>query len=275
MPISFNFAAIVGPLVGGQLADLSTRFPGTYSHSWFLQRWPYAPPAIANGIIIFVALLLVFFGLEEGSADSASYQIVSAKSPDEEELHLMTDYDSHKSSTDLAEGRIRVEETKSNVPILPFRRIFTTNMLLALLAYSLQEAHVSSYNTLWAMFMSEPVGKPSDVDLPFRFSGGAGMPPDELAWSVSMVGIVGLFVLFVIYPRINQRLGTLEMWRIFLVGFPLAYFAVPYIAVVPSTVPPVEGKKGPAVWTLIFMLQFALVLISSCVIPSQLVLTNL
>lgn len=168
-----------------------------------------------------------------------------------------------------------VKERKSNHNFLPSRRIFTTRMLLALLAYTLQEAHIASYNTLWTMFLSEPVGNFDIIKLPFRFGGGAGMPPDELSWSVSIVGLVGLFVQFLIYPRINQRLGTLKMWRIFLLGFPLIYFTIPYIAVMPSTVPAIDGKQGPAVWTLIVVLQILFVLTSSCVVPSQLVLTNL
>lgn len=189
----------------------------------------------------------------------------------QEELHLMSQHSSQSS----VEVEDCVKERKSNHNFLPSSRIFTTHMLLALLAYTLQEAHIASYNTLWTMFLSEPVGNSDAIDLPFRFGGGAGMPPDELSWSVSIVGLAGLFVQFLIYPRINQRLGTLQMWRLFLLGFPLIYFTIPYIAVTPSTAPSVEGKQGLAVWTLIVVLQISFVLTSSCVIPSQLVLTNL
>lgn len=189
----------------------------------------------------------------------------------QEELHLMSEHSSHSS----VEVEDCMKERESNHNFLPSSRIFTTHMLLALLAYTLQEAHIASYNTLWTMFLSEPVGDANAINLPFRFGGGAGMLPDELSWSVSIVGLVGLFVQFFIYPRINQRLGTLRMWRLFLLGFPIIYFTIPYIAVTPSTVPSAEGKQGLAVWTLIVVLQISFVLTSSCVIPSQLVLTNL
>lgn len=66
-PISFNIAAALGPVLGGQLADLGGRFPDTYGHSQFLKDWPYAPPAIANGILMLISLTLVFFFLEEVS----------------------------------------------------------------------------------------------------------------------------------------------------------------------------------------------------------------
>lgn len=63
--MSFNIAAIIGPVLGGQLASLGTRFPETYSDNWFLNQWPYAPPALANGIVMLISLLLVFLLLEE------------------------------------------------------------------------------------------------------------------------------------------------------------------------------------------------------------------
>lgn len=69
-PISFNIAAALGPVLGGQLADLGSRFPDTYGNSQFLKKWPYAPPAIANGVLMLISLILVFFFLEEVSPRS-------------------------------------------------------------------------------------------------------------------------------------------------------------------------------------------------------------
>lgn len=69
-PISFNIAAAVGPVLGGQLADLGSRFPDTFGNSQFLKKWPYAPPAIANGVLMLISLILVFFFLEEVSPRS-------------------------------------------------------------------------------------------------------------------------------------------------------------------------------------------------------------
>lgn len=73
-PISFNIAAAVGPILGGQLADLGSRFPDTYGNSQFLKKWPYAPPAIANGILMLISLILVFFFLEEVSTHRCRFQ---------------------------------------------------------------------------------------------------------------------------------------------------------------------------------------------------------
>lgn len=63
--MSFNIAAIIGPVLGGQLGSLGTRFPEMYGDNWLLNQWPYAPPALANGVVMLVSLLLVFLLLEE------------------------------------------------------------------------------------------------------------------------------------------------------------------------------------------------------------------
>lgn len=60
-------AVIVSPVMAGQLADLAGRFPQKFGHVGFLKRYPFAPPVLLDGLILFIALLMVFFFLEEVS----------------------------------------------------------------------------------------------------------------------------------------------------------------------------------------------------------------
>lgn len=177
-----------------------------------------------------------------------------------------------KSSDD--EGKTDMEKPKPKpATILPLRRMFTLLFVLTLLSYSIQEIHITSYNTLWSIFLSDPIGNRSNRVLPFQFGGGAGMKPSELSLSVSLTGIVGLPFQLLAYPRVSQRLGVLKMWRIFLRGYPLLYFIVPFIAL--ASVPSSDGHHGVAVWVLIIIVQVFQVMISSFAIPAQLVLTNM
>lgn len=160
---------------------------------------------------------------------------------------------------------------------LATRHIFTWKMIVALITYSLQECHISSYNALWTSFLSDPVAISSQLKqmrLPFFFSGGAGLSSDEVAWSMSLVGFLGLPIQLFVYPKVNQKLGTVRMWRIFLVGFPLVYFTIPYIAAMPSTTPPPSGKHGVPFWSLVVLVQVLVVSCSTFVVPAQLYLTN-
>lgn len=169
-------------------------------------------------------------------------------------------------------GKAEMEKPKLT-RILPLRRMFTPLFVLTLLSYSIQEIHITSYNTLWSIFLSDPIGDRSGTVLPFRFGGGAGMKPSELSLSVSLTGIVGLPFQLLAYPRVSQRLGILKMWRIFLRGYPLLYLVVPFIAL--ASVPSTDGHHGVVVWVFIIVVQVFQVMISSFAIPAQLVLTNM
>lgn len=164
------------------------------------------------------------------------------------------------------------KEKPKPTAILPLRRMFTSLFILTLLSYSLQEMHITSYNTLWSIFLSDPIHSSNERVLPFHFGGGAGMKPSELSLSVSITGIVGLPVQLIAYPRVSQRLGTLKMWRTSLRGYPLLYFVVPFIAL--ASVPSKDGHHGVVVWVFIIIVQVFQVIISSFAIPAQLVLTN-
>ncbi|KAG7067966.1 major facilitator superfamily transporter, partial [Colletotrichum scovillei] len=298
LPISFNVAAMASPLMAGQLADLAGKYPDKFGNNAFLKAWPYAPPAILSGCIMLLAFFAVFLFLEEtleplkdrydpgvaftrrvryllfGTKISTATRAGHEDATDEEMSHMISEY-SDPSERDSEEQKSSMKAVKTTPMILPTRRMFTKNMCLTLVSYAIQEYHITTYNTLWTSFLSDPVDKEGKLKLPFFFSGGAGMKPDQIMWSLFIVGMMGLPTQLFIYPRISRRLGTLKMWRKFMLGMPLLYFILPYIAAMPSTTPPPAGKTGFVVWFLIILVQIMMVGTSTFVVPAQLVLTNL
>ena len=72
----FNIGVIIGPMLGGSLADPAKNFPHLFGPGsllggkdgvWWMQHWPYALPNVLSAIFIFTSLLAVFFGLDEVS----------------------------------------------------------------------------------------------------------------------------------------------------------------------------------------------------------------
>lgn len=169
------------------------------------------------------------------------------------------------------------EEKRKAPPMLPLRRMWTRNFILVLIASSVHDGHVAAYTSLWVNFLSDPVIKNGVGDaLPFRFSGGAGMAPSDIAWTLSVIGVLGLPMQFLVYPRVSQRLGALRTWRIFMRGFPLIYTLAPYIAIVGRLTPSVgEGQHGVAVWGLAIFVQLLMIACAVFVTPSQLMLVRL
>src|ERR1700733_13962729 len=100
----------------------------------------------------------------------------------------------------------------------------------------------SSFNNLWLLFLFTSRYNPSDPEnpprnLPFVFSGGLGMPPQTVGLATSIIGVIGMFIQFTIYPKVNSKLGTAKSYQYFLAGFPVAYVLAPFMSLVPSSTP--------------------------------------
>ena len=166
---------------------------------------------------------------------------------------------------------------------LPFRRIFVPNVLLTLLAHGLMSMHVGTFTNLWFIFLSTPRFDPQNPDppdhkaqqLPFAFTGGLGMPPETIGFAIGIIGVIGLCMQFGIYSRVVSRFGVLKTFRLgLLCTFPLVYFLVPYIAVVPSKSEPPHHTDGPMIWIIIICLLFLQVLGRTFVLPIGQILIN-
>ena len=92
---------------------------------------------------------------------------------------------------------------------------------------------------------------------------------------MSILGMLGIALQLFLYPRINARLGLLRAFRVFLYGFPLAYFITPYLVLLPSSPAPAPASGfllwlGIAVVLLVhttartFALPAAILLLNNC-----------
>ena len=63
--MTFNIGVIIGPILGGLMADPAGSYPSVFGNITWLKKYPYAPPNILSAVILFCAMLGVFFGLEE------------------------------------------------------------------------------------------------------------------------------------------------------------------------------------------------------------------
>ncbi|KAJ9141750.1 MFS general substrate transporter [Pleurostoma richardsiae] len=167
---------------------------------------------------------------------------------------------------------------------LPFRRIFTRNVSLTLVAQFLMAFHIGTFNSLWFIFLSTPVYDPSAPPPPgsltrhppFVFTGGMGLPPRSVGMAMAILGVLGIALQLLLYPTLSARLGTVRSWRIFLLCFPVAYFLVPYLALVPSSAssPPPGPKGGAAAWVAIAGVLFIQVIGRTFALPAQTILIN-
>lgn len=163
---------------------------------------------------------------------------------------------------------------------LPFRRIFTRNVCVTLLARFCLAFHVGTFNSLWFVFLSTPVYDPNKPSggpgrhLPFIFTGGLGLPPAKVGTAMAVLGFLGISLQLFVYPALSARLGTVRCLRMSLVCFPMAYFFAPYLSLVPSSTEPPGPKSGPAMWVAISGVLLCQVVGRTFASPNMAILVN-
>ncbi|KAN0102221.1 MFS general substrate transporter [Hyaloscypha variabilis] len=285
LPMTFNVGVIIGPILGGLLADPAGSYPKLFGNIAWLKKYPYAAPNIVSAFFLLCAILGIFFGLEE-TLDSIRHKEdlgtkIVRKVSQLFRPRRSSEY-SHEYSavpgtpTDLElSPKPRQKVTPRWKQKLPFRRIFTYNVISTLIAHSLMATHLGTFNNLWYVFLSTPVAPPSTPrKLPFVFTGGLGMPPRDVGFAMAVLGVIGICMQLFIYPRVNARLGTVKSWRIFLAAFPIAYILVPFLSIVPSRSPAPAEKDGIWVWISLCFVLFIQVTGRTFALPATTILVN-
>lgn len=290
--MTFNIGIIIGPVLGGILSDPAGSYPNLFGNIAFLKEYPYATPNIVSSIFLLCAALSIWLGLEEtlDTIVDTGHQDLGTRLG--EKLYAMIKGRSHgylALSTSEDEAELSNErDDAASPPIkrpsrrftqrLPFRRMFTKNVLFTLFAQFLMTFHVGTFNSIWFIFLSTPVADPANSDhptrLPFLFTGGLGLLPRYVGLAMSIIGVIGILMQVLLYPNVSARLGTIRSWRLFLVSFPIAYFLIPYLAVVPSSTPPPEPKTGILLWASFVIVLMIYVLGRTFALPAQVILIN-
>ncbi|KAF2993001.1 hypothetical protein E8E13_000050 [Curvularia kusanoi] len=313
LPMTFNIGVIIGPILGGILADPVGSYPSVFGPGSFIggkdgvywmQKWPYALPNIMSATFLLFSALSVIFFLEEtnelckdrpdpglrigrmirrylfrqNTAIEPGYSAIPG-----DEFGASNSLELQPTPTSAhAEISASSDETKKIVrQKLPFRRIFTRNLVITLLAHGLMAMHVGGFNSLWFIYLSTPRFDPSHPHPPgykphgfIHFTGGLALPPARIGVALAILGVIGISLQLFLYPKLSYKLGTAKSYRIFLALFPVAYTLAPFLSRVPSWSKPPAGVSGPYVWVAIVVVLFVQVLARTFALPCTTILVN-
>ncbi len=307
-----NVGVIVGPMLGGLTSDPAANFPGLFGGNRFLEKFPYSPPNLISAFFLAAAACAVFFGLEEVKCCKSRRETETNKEQTHEAyaqdkdlgvtcrrkicqiFHKMRGEKSSSSTdqsiTESLQGLMTEYSAHPSKPPkrvaprykskLPFRRIFTYNVLCTLVCHALMAGSMGTFNNVWYSFLSTPVYDPAKAPenyhphLPFIFTGGIGLPPRSVGFAMAILGSIGITLQLFLYPLINARLGTIRAWRIFLYMFPLVYLLVPFLSLITSTTPPPSQKTGIKIWAALSALLFVQVTGRTFASPATTILIN-
>ncbi|PYH79388.1 hypothetical protein BO82DRAFT_288882 [Aspergillus uvarum CBS 121591] len=295
LPMCFNIGVIIGPVLGGALADPLNSYPEFFGPGTFLggtdgvhwmRRWPYALPNLLSAIYIFASFWAVFLGLDETheiaryrddwgrklgriitkffSRRRSRYYRRLRTHPDNESIYIDGSVTSMSAPPSPIRSRARPRPKRPS-----FWQIWTPNVLLTLLVQFLLAFHTSAFNSMTFTFLPTPRAPEDSRKGFFRFSGGLGLPSSRVGMATAIIGIIGLPLQIFIYPRVQGYLGTLTSFRAFLPFSPLAYALMPFLLVLPRVPwmvwPAFTIVVGLQVISRTFALPAAVILVNNCV----------
>lgn len=316
LPMTFNIGVIVGPILGGLLADPVGSYPSIFGPDsllggkngvYWMIKWPYALPNLMSAIFLFASACAVILSLEEtdeilkqrpdyglrfgrwlgrklcGGGRSHDYNALPGDDSFAPE-RLSTDLELQPTPTSATSWTGQLSD-KPVLPIrrrkLPLRRIWTRNVIITLIAHGLLAMHVGTFNSLWYIYLSTPRFDPSHPDPlnhvqrgPIHFTGGLSLPPPRIGLALAILGVIGIALQLLLYPRLSHRLGTALSYRFSLLLFPFAYILAPYLSLIPSTTKAPHPVAGILVWAGITGILFIQVLARTFALPATTILVN-
>ncbi|KAI9794472.1 MAG: hypothetical protein M1833_000385 [Piccolia ochrophora] len=272
MPFIWCLGSIIGPALGGALADPCKSYPGLFQNGTIFGRFPYLLPnlicamILACGVVVGVLFLEETHegrrhrrdvGLEAGQwilrqiKRSAEVVDTGSKSHDanfEESLSLLED-EEQPPGYRTTEGSPRAPCSRSTSPdrkarpqleaairaCKPFamENAFSKQVLLNIGAYGILAYHTMTFDQLMPMMLSTPESDASP-SLPFKFIGGFAMPTKTIGLIMSVQGAYSMFAQLFLFPVVVRRFGSLTVFRTVAVLYPLLYLVVPYLVLLPE-----------------------------------------
>ncbi|KAH9825945.1 MFS general substrate transporter [Teratosphaeria destructans] len=335
LPAAFNFANMLGPMLSGALVDPTVNlahyfgpggtFGGSTGVAW-MEKYPYAAANLISTVLLFSEALLVTFFLEETLkgkepfrwetlnpirlAQGAYEHAIRARNRGYQLVHetqrqgLLSGQERSSVEMDrLATSGEKAGESRA-VQRLPFRRIWTSNVLWTLLSIAIFDFHMGAFNNLWILFLATPrefiagvsdaagqsvsqaAAAPKDEQLAirdleglvprgvFKFAQGLAFPPPTIGFAMAIIGFVGIALQFLLYPSANARWGQMRCFRASLFLFPAAYYLAPFIALLPSATSPPDPASGLYVWSGIGFVVLLQVAARTFALPASIMLLN-
>lgn len=287
LPICFNVGVIIGPLISGFLADPYHSLPGIFGPGsllggaegvQFLKHFPYALPNLFCSAVLAAAAVVVVLGLDETHPQLQHRQDPGRRLGKFLKRTMWRDrtseYSYHPTNNHVACNPLDVildetdEEPASANHKTPSKlsALLTKNVCLNMLQRFLQSLHVSAFNSIFFSLLPTPKSDNSDAHLPFRFTGGLGLSSEKIGFANMTIGMIGIPLQFLLYPRVIGFLGVRSSYRVFLPLSIVAYFALPYLVLLPDDV--------GLVWTCLSVVLTLHVMSRTFVNPATIMLIN-
>ncbi|KAF2093737.1 MFS general substrate transporter, partial [Rhizodiscina lignyota] len=258
MPLIYNIGSVVGPSIGGALANPYHRLPNEPPTSQLLDRFPYAAPNLVAAGFFLVGLTTGILFLKETLAtrkDQPDYGIILGKKikkgvrtvwwkaklawlegRGQETEPLL------KSRAEMSRSALLDEESGPKKPpgkTLPppsMREVLHPQSILNLIAYTMLAMHSIGYDQLIPVLLHHPKQDLNDPDvhLPFKFGSGFSATTAEIGVMFTLYGFMNIIFQLVLFPPIAQKYGVLHCLHVCVIAYPIIFFLTPFPVLLPG-----------------------------------------
>ncbi|KAI1110446.1 major facilitator superfamily domain-containing protein [Nemania sp. NC0429] len=266
---------LVGPVLGGLLADPSTLYPGVFLRDSLWGKYKYLLPNIVVVLLQFITMSAVFFLLKETNPKLAqtpnlgtrTWQVLQEylgiKTREREGASYAPINTSEvvgiypRNSTAAHEEEEDELELQERNPATPpgdvspdeslSKSAFTSQVILQIISVSLLAFHKVSSDAIMPTFLAAPIATEGALH-PGIFGGtnGFNYSGQTIGFILLSQAIFGLCIQATAVPFFINRLGPLKAYRVVLGLYPLAYLFTPFL---PNLVEPLAlGTVALDLW---------------------------
>lgn len=114
-------------------------------------------------------------------------------------------------------------------------KTFTRSIMLIIVSYGLLAFHTMTYDALLPVFLSTERDSHKPNSLPFKFSDGFGFDTRTIGGILSVQGLYAMASTLFFFPVVAKRVGTLRLFRLLALTYPLLYIVTPYLVLLPDS----------------------------------------
>ncbi|KAI5301668.1 hypothetical protein KEM56_001480 [Ascosphaera pollenicola] len=237
MPFVWCLGSIIGPAMGGALAQPCENYPSLFPRGGIFDSFPFLLPNLICVAVLLLGITVGILFLEEthaekrhqrdwglqlgkwllatvnGNKDDEGYESLTQSPCDGSEHGYQT---MNNATHDQTWKDIECNE-KSQPPA-GFSVAFTRRVIIVIISYG-----VLAY--------PEPEAEPQ---FPFNFSGGLALTTKQVGCMLAVQGVYSMVAQLWLFPFVARYFGTARAYRYALTIWPVLYIAVPYLLMLPE-----------------------------------------
>ncbi|SLM37372.1 Major facilitator superfamily domain, general substrate transporter [Lasallia pustulata] len=272
MPFVWCLGSIVGPALGGALAQPCESYPSLFARNTIFDQFPFLLPNLVCAVILAIGVTIGILFLEETHEEKkyrrdigleAGRWIVRRFKRTERDAAIFdkAEYANLADSQTLLEdeqppgyrtndGSPKQPSSRAVSPSVSYsktqskgaaakgkpcglQKAFTKQVVVNIVAYGILAYHTMSFEQLFPVFMSQPVSH-EPPQLPFKFTGGFALSTKTIGFILSLQGIYSMMAQLFLFPFVVRRFGSLKTFRFVVMTWPLLYFLLPYLVLLPN-----------------------------------------